>query len=349
MDEILFEKLSGKTGCLGVVILNRPRALNALNHSMVQAFNDHLDRWADDESVRAVFVYSSCEKAFCAGGDIFHIYQAKQKGYLAEDFFEDEYLLNQKIYEYPKPYIAFLNGITMGGGVGISIHGSHRIATETFLFSMPETSIGFFPDVGGSYFLSHLNNHVGMYLGLTGARLNLHEAKALGLVDYFIPHQQLNSIKQFFLETSLDFGTKEAVSYILQTYSTPFTPAPSKLPVDIIQAVFGLSEVEKILEALAKRMDPFSQETLKILKRKSPTSLKVTHKGIRKGQNQNIRECLAMEYGLAKHFLQSHDFFEGIRAVIVDKDQTPRWKPASLEEVTAEMVDAFFSSHVKAI
>lgn len=345
MDEILFEKLSGKAGCLGVVILNRPNALNALNHAMVQALSDRLDRWAADETVKAVFVQSSCEKAFCAGGDISHIYQSKQKGYLAEDFFEDEYLLNQKIHEYPKPYIAFLNGITMGGGVGISIHGSHRIGTESFLFSMPETGIGFFPDVGGSYFLSRLNHHVGMYLGLTGARLNLGEAMAFGLVDYFIPYRQLAFIKQIFLETPLDFGSKEVVSVILQTYSTPLKLSLGRLPIDIIREVFALTDVENILKSLTQRTDIFSQETLALLKRKSPTSLKVTYKGILKGQNQSIRECLSMEYCLAKNFLQSHDFFEGIRAVIVDKDQNPRWEPPLLEAVTAETVDAFFASN----
>lgn len=343
MDDILFEKLPAKIGFLGVATLNRPKALNALNHSMITALSKHLDQWLSDDSVKAVILESNSEKAFCAGGDIAYVYQSREKGYSAEDFFKDEYELNQKIHEYPKPYISFLNGITMGGGAGISIHGSHRIATENFLFSMPETGIGFFPDVGASYFLSRIHHHVGMYLGLTGKRLKHEAALDLGLINYFIPGDQLASVKQNLFETSLDISNKKMVSDILQSYHVDTDQThEKKLPIDLIQTHFSLQSVEKIFESLANHTDHFSQETLNVLKQKSPTSLKVTHKALQKGQNQSIGECLAMEYHIATHFLHYDDFFEGIRAVIIDKDKSPRWNPSSLEAVTQEMVEKFF-------
>jgi len=216
---VLFEKLLGKSGILGVITLNRSKALNALTYDMIQSISHQLDKWAVDQEVKAVLIQSNNEKAFCAGGDILYVYQAKQNGQSIYDIFKEEYILNQKIFTYPKPYIAFLNGITMGGGVGISVHGSHRIGTEKLLFSMPETGIGFFPDVGGSYFLSRCKQNIGIYLGLTGARLNAANTLAMQLIDYYIPSEYLERVKQALLTTSLDFSIKEVVSGILQSYA----------------------------------------------------------------------------------------------------------------------------------
>lgn len=341
-NDVLFEKILGNSGALGVITLNRPKALNALTHDMIQSMSYQLDRWAVDEEVRAVLIQSNSEKAFCAGGDILCVYQSKQNGQIVDHLFKAEYRLNQKIYEYPKPYIAFLNGITMGGGVGISIHGSHRVGTEKLLLAMPETGIGFFPDVGGSYFLSRCKKEIGVYLGLTGARLNVANATGVGLINYYILSQHLEQVKQSLLETQLDFGAKEVVDDILQNHATQTIEADLLLQADVIEEIFSSLPVEEIFEKLLTKNDPFSQETFNRLKTKSPTSLKVTRKQICRGANQSIGECMQMEYILAKHFLQSHDFFEGIRAIIIDKDQSPHWRPAKLEEVSDEVVDAFF-------
>jgi len=343
MADVLFEKKMGNAGALGIITLNRPKALNALTHSMVKSISHYLDMWLMDKDIKAVLIQSYHEKAFCAGGDILYVYQSKQNGTLVNEFFLDEYKLNQKIHEYPKPYIAFLNGITMGGGVGISVHGSHRVGTEKLLFAMPETGIGFFPDVGASYFLSRCKQQMGVYLGLTGARLKIADAIDSGLVDYYIQSEHLEHVKQNILETSLDFGNKEIVSNILQTYATQKTGGYLLTHQDIIEEVFSSLQVEEILEKLLSRNDSFSQDTLSVLKTKSPTSLKVTRKEIHRGVNQSMSECMKMEYQLAKHFLQTHDFFEGIRAIIVDKDQSPHWQPETLEKVSQERVDNFFN------
>lgn len=344
MDEILFEKLPGKAGNLGVVTLNRPKALNALTHAMIQALSDRLEVWLEDETVKAVLVQSAAEKAFCAGGDILYVYENKNKIHLAEAFFKDEYCLNQKIHKYPKPYIVFLDGLTMGGGVGISVHGSHRIGTENCLLSMPEAGIGFFPDVGASYFLSRLEKNVGVYLGLTGARLKANTALQVGLIDYAISREQLKQVKQSLLTTSFDFGDRAVVSSILkQNAHSIESPEEDELPVDLIQAIFSSESVEEIFAALAGRSEPFSQEVLRVLKTKSPTSLKVIRREMLDGKSKNIGDCFAMEYHIARCFLQGPDFFEGIRAAIVDKDRNPHWNPPMLDGVTQERVDEFFT------
>lgn len=344
MNDVLFEKMLGVSGALGVITLNRPKALNALTYAMIQSISHQLDIWAIDEEVKAILIQSHHEKAFCAGGDILYVYQAKQNGQVVKDIFKLEYQLNQKIYEYPKPYIAFLNGITMGGGVGLSVHGSHRVGTEKLLWAMPETGIGFFPDIGGSYFLPRCQQQMGVYLGLTGARLKIANAISVGLMDYYIPSEHLESVKQDFLKTPFDFGNKEVVSNILQNYAAQTAEADLLLSADVIGEIFASVQVEEIFEKLLTKQDSFSRETLRSLKMKSPTSLKVTRQLLYRGTDQSMGDCMKMEYTLAKHFLQSHDFFEGIRAIIVDKDQTPHWQPARLEEVSDEAVEAFFIS-----
>lgn len=341
-DDVLFEKIPGKSGALGVITLNRPKALNALTHAMIQSISHYLDTWVTDNDIKAVLIQSHSERAFCAGGDISYVYRAKQKGLVVDDLFYDEYQLNQKIHEYPKPYIAFLNGVAMGGGVGISIHGSHRVGTENLLFAMPETGIGFFPDVGGSYFLSRCKQQLGIYLGLTGVRLKIADTMGVGLVDYYIPSDALEHVKKAILQTSLDFGVKEVVSDILQSHAIQSPDSHLLTYADIIEEIFSSIEVEVIFENLLRRSDLFSQETLNVLKTKSPTSLKVTRKQMQLGINKSIDECMKMEYQLAKHFLQSHDFFEGIRAVIIDKDQSPQWRPDTLEAVSDRRMDGFF-------
>jgi enoyl-CoA hydratase len=341
-NEIFFENLLCRSGILGIATLNRPKRLNALSHEMIQALETQLDQWAQDSTVKAVLIQSNSEKAFCAGGDILYVYQSRQKGEYVNEFFGTEYRLNQKIHEYPKPYIAFLDGITMGGGVGISIHGSHRVGTEKLVLSMPETGIGFFPDVGASYFLSHCKNALGVYMGLTGARLNIADASYVELIDHYIPSGSIEAVKADFLTTELDFSSKTVVSAILCSHAVQPPQAELALHADCIAEIFASTHVEEIFAQLSSNSTPFAQETLNILKKKSPTSLKVTREELLRGMNQTIDECIQMEFQLAKNFLHSHDFFEGIRAVLVDKDHTPHWQPESLEKVTEAKVVEFF-------
>lgn len=340
-QDILFEELPAASGLLGVITLNRPKALNALTHHMIQALETQLDAWVKNSAVKAVLIESNSEKAFCAGGDIVYVYQCKQKNQFVSNFFQDEYRLNQKIHEYPKPYISFLNGITMGGGIGISIHGSHRIGTEKLLLSMPETGIGFFPDIGASYFLPRCKNALGIYMGLTGARLKIADACYVELINYYIPSEQLSEVKKALLTG--DLSSKKTVSHILDFYAKKTPPAELATHVDNITPIFSNTQVETIFAQLSQLNTPFSKTTLATLQTKSPISLKVTLESLNKGRHQTIGECMKMECNLAAHFLHSHDFFEGIRAILVDKDQTPHWKPKAIEEVTDAEVAGFFS------
>lgn len=339
-NDILFTEV----GQLGVVTLNRPQALNALSHEMAIALNEQLIEWEDDEEINAILIQAEGEKAFCAGGDIRKIYEAKSDPKLTiKQFFWDEYRLNSYIHHYKKPYIAFLDGITMGGGVGISIHGSCRIATEKFSFAMPETGIGFFPDIGGSYLLSHCPGETGVYLGLTGARIKVADALYLGLVNHFVPSDNKTELFNALTSTSFTNVPKDALTDILKDYATTPEPAPLSLIRSLIDECFAFDHIEEIIDALQKHNDEWCINTAKILLSKSPTSLKVTLEQLRKAKNKGFNQCMQMEYRLTNRFLKGHDFYEGVRAVIVDKDQKPQWKPANLSDVTQKDVEQYFA------
>lgn len=345
-NDIIVTRLAAQNGFLGVITLNRPQTLNALTHEMIQRLSQQLDVWLLDADVKAILIESSSEKAFCAGGDILSIYQAKQNNELRPAFFQDEYALNQQIHHYPKPMIAFLDGITMGGGVGLSVHASHRVGTEKMIWAMPETGIGFFTDVGGSYFLSRCPQQMGVYLGLTGMSITAADALALNFIDYVMPREQFSVIKQALLTTSADFGTSLVVDALLAQYALDPAPAPLMNHANQIEDLFALPDVEAIMAELAKQDDEFSQATLACLGNKSPTSLKVTCEALQRGIGQTVDACLAMEYRIACHFLATHDFFEGIRATIIDKDQSPHWNPATLAQVSEHAVMNFFDVDV---
>lgn len=341
-NDIIVTRLAAQKGFLGVITLNRPQTLNALTHEMIQHLSQQLDVWLLDADVKAILIESSSEKAFCAGGDILSIHQAKQKNELPSAFFQDEYALIQQIHHYPKPIITFLDGITMGGGVGLSVHASHRVGTEKMIWAMPETGIGFFPDVGGSYFLPRCPQQLGVYLGLTGMQITAADALALNFIDYVIPREQFSVIKQALLTTSVDFGTPLVVDALLAQYALDPAPAPLMKHADQIEEIFALPDVQAIMAELGTRDDAFSQTTLACLATKSPTSLKVTCETLQRGIGQTVDACLAMEYRVACHFLATHDFFEGIRATVIDKNQPPHWNPGTLAQVSEQTVMNFF-------
>lgn len=344
--EMLFEQ----RGSVGVVTLNRPKALNALNLSMIRALAPRLQAWAADPAIRAVVVQGAGEKAFCAGGDVRAVYEdglamkrGTGKGALTREFFREEYILNHMIHRFPKPYIALLDGITMGGGVGLSVHGAFRVASERILVAMPETGIGLFPDVGGGWFLPRCPGEIGTYLALTGHRCQAADALYAGFVTHHVPAET-----QPALLTALcaaDWSTDPALvaRAILDGFHLDPGPAPLADRRDAIDAAFAGDRAEAILAALEARGDDWARETLKTLSRMSPTSLKISLRQLRECRGRPYEDCVTIEYRLSQGCMAGVDFYEGIRALLVDKDRTPRWQPASLAEVEEALVARHFA------
>jgi len=342
--EVLFEEIEGKGGDLGIITLNRPSALNALTLTMIHAMQEKLTAWESADHIKAVVIRAAEGRAFCAGGDLrlMHEHMQKQNPGVI-DFFRDEYALNSRIYHYSKPYIALLDGITMGGGAGISIHGSHRIATERLLFAMPETGIGFFPDVGGTYFLPRLPDYFGYYLGLTGARIACDWALHLGIVTHKMAEEAIPLLLNELAQQSFASDAKATVSTILEQYCIPAKLILSMEDRRAIRDCFSANTIEEILSALEQHKQDICQQAAITMLKKSPTSLKVSLKAFQQGLSYSFDACMKQEYKLVSHFLKNHDFIEGIRAAIIDKDQMPIWYPATLSLVSANQVEHYFN------
>lgn len=335
-----------KSGSLGRIVLNRPKTLNAATFSMISAVARALDEWEGDDSVRAVLIEGAGDKAFCAGGDVVAVSQAgKEQSELSRTFFQSEYRLNRRIHGYPKPYVALIDGIVMGGGVGLSVHGSHRIATERTMFAMPETGIGLFPDVGGSYFLPRCPGRMGEYLGLTGARLNGAEMAALGLSDGYI--QSVDTARLIDgLQDALADGSAlaaDTVTQVVNAMASDAGDAPILAHQGLIDAAFSKPTVEEIQAHLEQDGSDFAAKTLATLRQKSPTLLKAALVQIRRGRDQTFDKNMVMEYRMVRHALRpAGDFHEGVRALLIDKDKSPHWNPDNLEAVTDDMITDFF-------
>ncbi len=343
-QDVIFSELSGVGGNLGVITLNRPAALNSLNHAMIHAIHQSLDVWSKSPDIKAVVIQAVEGRAFCAGGDIRLVYEkAKQSNPDMTDFFYDEYHLNRAIFHFPKPYIALLDGITMGGGVGISIHGSHRVVTDRVLFAMPETGIGFFPDVGGTYFLPRLPHAAGYYLGLTGARIKADDCVALGLATHKVSQDNIPAIVTALCQTDFGGHARNAVSEILSNFNTNPTATPLQEALHEIKNCFVGDNVQSIIQRLQSATHSVCQEALVALQKKSPTSLIVTLQALNNGNNLDFDACMRQEFRLVTRFLLGHDFIEGIRAAIIDKGQAPAWQPATLAEVSAQAISTYFA------
>ncbi len=331
--EVLFER----RGALGLVTLNRPKALNALTQGMCVAMKIQLDAWAKDDAVKSVAIRGNGERAFSAGGDIRALYESgQQKTPYALQFYRDEYVLNATIKRYPKPYVALIHGIDMGGGVGVSVNGSHRVASETMTFAMPETGIGLFPDVGGSYFLPRCPGEIGMFLGLTGARLKTTDSLYAGIATDFVPMARWN-----LLITALADGAvpDTAIAGLKDTVLDTFLAERR----NAIDRTFAQGSVEDILAALDAEHTDWAQDTAETIRTKSPTSLKIAFRQIREGKKLDFDDCMRMEYRMVNRIVAGHDFYEGVRAVIIDKDNAPKWRPAELAGVSDADVDAYFA------
>ena len=299
--------------------------------------NKALLNWREDPEIDAVVVCATGDRAFCAGGDIQDLYYAGLKSpEPGRKFWRDEYRLNALIKSYPKPYIALMNGITMGGGVGISAHGSHRIVTEKTMVAMPETSIGFLPDVGGTYLLSRAPGETGQYLGLTGARMNAADAIFAGFADHYV---QSGKLPELVASLSADTAPQEAIESV-QELAPDGTLAGLQ---DKITQAFSHSDVLACVQALQKMAsdgDEWAEKTRNMIAKNSPLAVATTFAAIHKARKlSTLEECLSLEYNFAHRALTGHEFLEGIRAMVIDKDRKPDWRPATLEEVTPEMVD----------
>lgn len=333
-DDVRFEK---KQHC-GVIILTRPKALNTINNTMVEAISAALDAWQNDADIQHILIKGE-GRAFSAGGDLLDLYKNHKSGDLHYGFFRSEYRLNARMGNYPKPIIALINGIVMGGGVGISVHGRYRVMTENAIFAMPEVGIGFFPDVGGSHFLPRLPRKFGHFLALTGERVRVGDAIKSGLATHYVPADALGELEDA-LTTSMDAAD------ILEQHAAGQPCPPAKLDHDEIERLFSFDSLSAIIDSLQVEQDtnPVAQAILAALLLKSPTSVAVAHRQLRDGAHISLADCMRMEYRILVQMLQGHEFYEGIRAVIIDKCNEPIWQPATLAEVSQQDVDAYFTS-----
>ena len=340
-SEILFSR----RGAAGLITLNRPAALNAVTHGMVLALRAQLDAWADDPAITRVVIMAAGNRAFSAGGDIRALYELGKAGKLAEmrQFWRDEYPLNVVIKNYRKPYVALIDGIVMGGGVGVSLHGSHRAAGDRFQFAMPEVGIGFFPDVGATWFLPRLPGELGAYCGLTGERFNGADAVAAGLATHRIPSARFPALLDGLAGTV-------SVDAMLAAFAEPAGEGPIMARRQTIDRLFAGDSVEGILAALDREADAASADaawagkTAATMRAKSPLSLKLALMQVRRGRAWDFETCMRAEFRIVSRIVEGHDFYEGVRAVIVDKDNKPRWQPATLAEVSAAEVERHFAS-----
>ena len=338
--DILFER----RGAAGLVTLNRPQALNAVSLGMVRALTRQLAEWESDPAIARVIVTSNDSRAFSAGGDLRALYDLGRAGRYEEalGYFREEYALNARIKGYRKPYVSLIDGIVMGGGVGISVHGSHRVAGDKFMFAMPEVGIGFFPDVGATFFLPRLPAALGIYCALTGERLDAADAVAAGVATHRVPSAQFPDL----IETLCRAVPLDAS---LAACARPAAGGPVVSRGRAIATLFTGERVDDILAALdatgaAGGTDAaFASAAAALIRTKSPTSLKVTLAQMQRGSALDFAECMRTELRIVSRVVRGHDFYEGVRAVIIDKDQAPRWQPSTLAAVSAAEVERHFA------
>jgi len=322
---------------LGLITLNRPKAINALTHPMVLKIVSALANWAVDDGIRAVVLTGAGERGLCAGGDIVAIYHsAKDTSPAAADFWRDEYRLNAAIAAFPKPYVALMDGIVMGGGVGLAAHGNTRVVTDRAIIGMPEVGIGFVPDVGGTHLLAHAPGLLGAHLALTTARMSGADAIATGFADHYVPADRIGALPAALAVASVD----EVIAEFAQ-------PAPeSELAAERpwIDECYAADTVAEIVRRLQCSDDAAAAKAADQIIGKSPTSLAVTLESLRSAAGESLTESLNREYRVSLACLRSHDLVEGIRARVIDKDRNPQWAPATLDDVTRAQVESFFEN-----
>lgn len=330
------ELLTRVDGDVGFVTLNRPKAINSLNQNMVDTLSTVLIRWERDDAVRAVVLSGAGERGLCAGGDVVALYHSARKdGVAARRFWRDEYLMNGQVGRFAKPYVALMDGIVMGGGVGVSAHANTRVVTDTAKVAMPEVGIGFIPDVGGTYLLSRAPGKLGLHAALTGEPFNGADAIALGFADHYLPHSELDAFKAAIAAD----GVESALAHHV------IEPPPSDLAAqrEWIDECYSKDTVADIIAALQAHDAAPANDAANLIKTRSPIALSVTLEAVRRaGDLETLEDVLVQDYRVSSASLRSHDFVEGIRAQLVDKDRNPNWSPATLDEVTIAAVADYF-------
>ena len=343
-QELLFETRNH----VGFLTLNRPSALNALSDGMVHEMHAKLLEWAADPSLFAVVVKGAGDKAFCAGGDVRAIHESfTSGGRLHHEFFATEYQLDHYIYRYPKPYVALMDGIVMGGGMGIAQGAGLRLVTDRTRMAMPEVGIGLFPDVGASYFLSRLPGGLGPYLALTGISIRASDALYAGLADAYLPHEEVESFEGALGTLRWSQDHLEDIDKTARPLATATLPEPTLAAVrPAIDAHFSQPDIRAVIASLKAESRPqyteWAAQTLKIISTRSPLMMAVTARQLQRGRTMDLADCFRMEVGMVRHCFQQGDFMEGVRALLVDKDNAPRWNPARMEDVSEQMIEAFF-------
>ncbi len=338
-EEILFDRI----GSAAIMRLNRPRALNSLNLAMVHAMKPAMERFVEDAAISCVILTGEGERGLCAGGDIRDIYQLGKAGDPeVTRFWREEFPINYTIARYPKPYVALMDGIVMGGGVGVASHGRHRIVTERTKLAMPETGIGYVPDVGATWLLPRAPGEVGTWMGLTGEIVGAADAIYAGFADYHVPSERLAELIEAL--GAVGGGASDAdVAALIGRFAT--APGESRLEGQraLIDRVFSFDTVEEILAELDREEGEFAEFTRGVIAKRSPTSLKLTLRLLRAGRkSSSLVECLEREFTVASELLRNRDFYEGVRAAVIDKDRNPQWQPATLAEVTEAELDRYF-------
>ncbi|SCB31181.1 enoyl-CoA hydratase/isomerase family protein [Rhizobium hainanense] len=338
-DEVIIER----RGSAGIIRLNRPKALNSLTLPMVRVIAPALEEFAADPAIASVIVMGEGERGFCAGGDIRLLHRSGKEGTEeAETFWREEFLLNHAISRYPKPYVVLMDGITMGGGVGLSAHGSHRVVTERTRLAMPETGIGYFPDVGATWLLPRAPGEAGTWMGLTGQTVEAADVIHAGFADHCVASSTLPALIDAIAGLPANIFAVE-VHALIRTMAADAGESRLATNREVVDRAFSAETVEQILKALADEPGEFAAEAAGVIASRSPTSLKLTLRLLRAGRaSANLAECLNRELGACKGILYNHDFYEGVRAAVIDKDRNPKWSPASLSEVTAADIDRFF-------
>jgi enoyl-CoA hydratase/carnithine racemase len=347
MSEFVQSRVANRTG---IITLDRPKALNSLSLQMVRDMTEVLQAWRADPAIDAVVLGSSSPKALCAGGDIrfFHDVGSKTPmggSALLEDFFTEEYALNHLIHFYPKPYVALMDGVVMGGGMGVAQAGPDcriRIVTEKTKMAMPEVNIGLFPDVGGSYFLSRAPGQLGNYLGLTGLTIGAADALYVGLADLFVPQEQMAA-----LAARIDSTPGTEMRAMIEDFAAPFAGAAGASELEAQRAEidhhFSAPTVTAIMQSLAGDNSAFAQKAHAAMSQRSPLMMSVTRELLRRGAGLDVSGCLRMERTMVRHNFEHGEVLEGVRALVIDKDNAPKWNPPKLDEITPEMIEQFFA------
>src|ERR1700730_1772550 len=341
--EILFEVKDG----LGVMTLNRPKVLNSLSHTIILEMKRMMPQWEKDPAIKAVVLRGAGDRAFCAGGDVAGLYREMRddpNGTLRRDFFRDEYIVNRRIYRFAKPWISLIDGIDMGGGVGLSAHGSHSVASETFLFAMPETTIGLFPDVGGGYFLTRLPGALGTFLALTSHRLKAADALWAGIVDAYVPTASMNDLQAALGAADLSGpDANRKVDKVIARFAEDAGAPTLPTMMQDIDRCFSAESLPEIVAKLKKKGGEWADKQLAALMKLSPISMAITLEQLRRCANRSFEDSMTIEYRMSQRCMQKgQDFFQGVRALLIDKDQKPKWNPATIEGVTPAMVEEHF-------